>query len=67
MIDTDPLCELAAWWRGVANDERDAANCFRSQTYAVSARMCEVRARVWDCCAQQLELVLAGKPFNPDL
>lgn len=63
----ETLRELAVWWRGVAKDERDAAKCFRSQTYAASAKQCEVRALVWDRCAQQLELVLAGKLFNPDV
>ncbi len=65
--DHGTLQELAQWWRGVASDERQGAALYRLQSCLVLAKRADTRAEVWDRCAQQLELVLAGKPFNPDL
>lgn len=66
MPPEETLRELAAWWRGVAKDERQTALVMQHHSRGHASRAAE-REKVWDCCAQQLELVLAGKPFNPDL
>ena len=64
--DPKALEALIAWWRGVAADDWEIGRRF--QTYSRGrAHDANTRAAVWDRCAQQLELVLAGKPFNPDV
>jgi hypothetical protein len=59
------LRELAAFWRGVAADEREGIKLMHPYTQMV--RKPEERAAVWERCAQQLELVLQGKSPYPDV
>lgn len=58
--------ELIAWWRGVAADERGGESRWLRIGNLGRAREAKARAAVWTRCAEQLELILADKPFNFD-
>ena len=66
MTNEATLRELIAWWRGVAKDEEEISDRMRTHS-PYTARDAGTRAIVRMRCADQLELALAGKPFNPDL
>ncbi len=58
--------ELIAWWRGVAADEQEGVTTWSKVGNLGRSRESAARGVVWARCADQLELALAGKPFNPD-